>query len=180
MCGCCSRAASVISRLNRSADRPAASSGASTLITTGRRRAFSDATKTRDMPPRGNSRSIVYFPTSAACTSSCNESCGIPVPARDAGVPAVGLALLLPELLPEERDRFWPRLLCRRKICRTVILSAQEAVSCAVEDVILVRLSQPFHRGIRGRNRRVDARVAAAVETKHRHLDGRHRLGVRR
>ena len=34
MCGCCSRAASSTSRLNRSTETPASSSGASTLITT--------------------------------------------------------------------------------------------------------------------------------------------------
>ena len=59
MCGCCSDAASWISNLNRSALDPAGQLGESTLITTCRRRAFSVAKKTRDMPPPPSSRSTV-------------------------------------------------------------------------------------------------------------------------
>ena len=51
MCGFWSRAASAISRLNRSVDTPAAISAGSTLITTRRCRAVSSATNTRDIPP---------------------------------------------------------------------------------------------------------------------------------
>ena len=62
MCGCWSRAASSTSRLNRSTDAPASSSGARTLMTTRRLSAGSVATYVMDMPPPPSSRSITYWP----------------------------------------------------------------------------------------------------------------------
>jgi len=59
---CCSDAATLISRSNRSALRPAASSVERTLTTTRRPSRRSSATKTRDMPPPPSSWSRVYAP----------------------------------------------------------------------------------------------------------------------
>ena len=59
MCGCCNRAASMISRLNRSMLTLAAISGGSTFTTTCRASAVSVATNTLDMPPPPSSRSMV-------------------------------------------------------------------------------------------------------------------------
>ena len=60
MCGCWSRAARAISRLKRSIETPAASSGGRTFTTTVRPSAVSFAVKTRDIPPPPSSRSRVY------------------------------------------------------------------------------------------------------------------------
>ncbi len=66
MCGCCSRAAIAISRLKRSAESVAATSDESTFTTMCRPSALSVATNTRDIPPRGSSRSRTYWSPSAA------------------------------------------------------------------------------------------------------------------
>src|SRR5688500_13823757 len=69
----------------------------------------------------------------------------------------------LPELRAEERHGLWPRLTRRSGVRLVAVLAAQESVAGALEDVVLVRLSEPLHRGIGRGNRRVDTRVVAAV-----------------
>src|SRR6185369_1280976 len=66
MCGCWSRAASRISRSNRSAENDAPWSEARTLMTTSRPKRVSSATKTRDIPPPPSSRSMRYVSPRAA------------------------------------------------------------------------------------------------------------------
>src|SRR3954463_4455971 len=86
ICGCCSCAATLISRLNRSRFSPSARSGCSTLMTTCRSSDASFATKTRDMPPLPSSRSSMYEPPNDDCRWSrrsvpmadeCTVSCRI-------------------------------------------------------------------------------------------------------
>ncbi len=76
MLACCSPAASLISRVKRSAETPAAKSGESTLTTTSRSSVVSRATNTRLMPPPPNSRVSVYAAPSVVCSWSCSESVG--------------------------------------------------------------------------------------------------------
>src|SRR5437763_766421 len=68
MCGCWSRAASRISRSNRSALTPAIISGGRTFTTTSRPSSSSCARKTRDIPPPPSSRVIVYDVPSVSCS----------------------------------------------------------------------------------------------------------------
>src|ERR1051326_2646203 len=65
MWGCWSRAATLISRSNRSLPTEAASSGSTTLSATGRSRLMSCARYTEAMPPRPSSRWISYRPARA-------------------------------------------------------------------------------------------------------------------
>src|SRR5512139_1087528 len=74
MLACCSRAARLTSRRNRSTLTPAARSGASTLSTTRRSKRSSVARKTRDIPPAVSSRSMRYAPSSDR--SSCSRRVG--------------------------------------------------------------------------------------------------------
>src|SRR6266699_1360841 len=70
MCGCCSRAVTRISRLNRSKLTPAARSGDSTLTTTRRPSASSSARNTRLIPPPPSSRSRRYASLRVVCSRS--------------------------------------------------------------------------------------------------------------
>src|SRR5439155_10890053 len=96
------RAQSAISRSNRSALVPAATSGRRTLTTTCRPSLLSVATKTRDIPPAGSSRSIVY-PAPRVCWSRSRRSpigATSPLVRRPAGPrQLVGLHLRRIELL---------------------------------------------------------------------------------
>src|SRR4051812_14377483 len=74
MCGCCSVAASMISRLKRSTETDAANSGGNTLTTTRRPSVVSKATKTRDMPPPVSSRSTVNDCPSLCCSPSLRSN----------------------------------------------------------------------------------------------------------
>src|SRR5688572_31250728 len=75
MCGSCSPAASLISRLNRSVDISWVSSGASTFTTTSRPSCASRATNTRAIPPPPSSRAIVYAAPSDDW--SCSRSASV-------------------------------------------------------------------------------------------------------
>src|SRR5262249_17822208 len=78
----------------------------------------------------------------------------------------------LVQILAEEGERQRPRLI-RRALVRTLLpaLRTQEPVTGAVEDVALVRLALHLHRGLRGIERGVDARVASPVQSQHRRPD---------
>ena len=76
MFACCRLAASLISRVKRSAETPAARSGCSTFTITSRSSAASRAGKTRLMPPPPSSRVSVYAIPSVSCSRSWRESVG--------------------------------------------------------------------------------------------------------
>src|SRR5688572_20231803 len=75
------------------------------------------------------------------------------------------------EVLPEEGDGQRPGFVrrCLVRASATVLLS-QEAVSGALEEMNLVRFSEPPHDRVRPRHRRVHARVVAGVQTEHRNF----------
>src|SRR5688572_30168656 len=82
-----------------------------------------------------------------------------------AAVPAGKVTGSGPELRLEERHRLRPGCLRRLEVRAVrLLLSAQESVAGALVDLVLVRLAEALHRGIRRRNRRGDARVRAAVQ----------------
>src|SRR5687768_1506333 len=74
MFACCNRAASLTSRVNRSADMPSSMLVDTTLMTTARPRSVSVAWKTRDIPPPPSSRSMRYLFASAAFSRSLTLS----------------------------------------------------------------------------------------------------------
>src|SRR6188472_3547023 len=68
------------------------------------------------------------------------------------------------EVRAEEGDSHRPGLACGGEVgTRLPVLLTQEAVSGAGEGMVFIALAQCLHRGIRGRNRRADSSVFAAI-----------------